>query len=583
MIFQKIKFLGHLKLWLNSLNIKYLIIFMITVAFFIIHRWFEPVVSPFIFGDESSYFNLIHDIAVFGRFNGGQYGPLYPFIGSFLFDKDHVIFSYFAIKTFNILIFCLSIIPWYLLSGFFVEEKIVRLLLCALFVFAPLSTLTTLIWAEPFYFFIYAWVWYFCAKAFHTNQRQDFFLCGLLISCLFLTKPAGLIPGISFLLTQALFLFFPSNSENANRKSSLACLLFFLAPLLTGLLGYISYNWFVSKSTAIGYATEKITVNDLADLLDNFGFYNSFLHQISYFTFSLYAVFLIVPILLVFSFRNLNVIQVRFAITILASLIGVSTLISVFFNLFEKTYHIPNDYTLANGRYLGPLYPPFILVSFWAINHSFLNTPIKRAFFLIGSVAASLLVACFSPLLSAYSMGVVNSPDVMFVARLYLSDVFPWQPSHAQSLFNAGKITIPLLLFLSSIAFFYLLQKQKTVLLLCLLITFVFYASTENKEYIRILASTAEGDSTALKYFIENKIDLKDVYFLNKNSMDSFKINFWYFRPDHGDYLKAHTLDISSLDKIATGQWIVTADIELKPPFQKRFQKHGHSLYQRGN
>lgn len=533
---------------------KLALLFGVLLCAAVIYSRTQTVIGPFLFGDEESYFSMIRTFATEQRLTTSQYGPLYPVLMSFLFDAENPQKSYEWIRLFNLLVFSLSFLPIFLLARQLKISFTESYLLALTSVLLPWSAYPALIWAEPLYYSLYCWCWYFAERALRTRENSDYLILGLFSALLILTKQLG----IAFIAGFGLVRMISAIRAWDQRKSLVRHGMIYLLPFLIPISFFIWNKMTQPTAGLMGYSNATSAIqNSLLDLILSPTFYSTIGHQLSYLIVASFGLPFICVLFFCFRWKNISYSEHHFAILILSVALAISSLISLFFNTLQQSYQIPNEPQLTNGRYLAPLIPIFLIWSYRYLQ-------IYRRFFfhkinLTLIVLMSLCVAFFSPLTSVYALGIANSPDTMFLSRIFNEIYPPWSAKTA--LEWADKFAFQLAIyFLVLVIALWTLSRFRYVYL-SILLTLSILNSDVSSRNVRYLGDVTESENKLILYLLERKIPLDQVFYDKTVTVDEFKYKFWYGIPKATEWFNSH-----SVEHEPQKGWLITSKKTTKDP-----------------
>ncbi len=242
---------------IKKLSILYIIIVLIKI----IMSYF--ISSPTGFWDEYIYIKLGRSIYYSNSLSLTQntpsqfYPPIYPFVISFLYFLKDMNLIYFGIKIINSIISTLVIIPSYLLSKEFLDEK-QAFYTTALISIIPITfSFSYYILAENLFYPLFLFSIYFIYKTLKEDSKKYHIIASIFISLSFLTKNLGLI-----LIPVYLFSYIlkkPILKEKLNLKN-------LLIGLITVLL--LISPWLIRNYLSFGHGVEGVLEDTAKDNLE---------------------------------------------------------------------------------------------------------------------------------------------------------------------------------------------------------------------------------------------------------------------------------------------------------------------------
>lgn len=507
-----------------------------------------PLGGPAIFGDELAYFEMMKTFAQTKVLTTLQYGPLYPVLGSLFYSDENVFLFYDRLRIFNTLIFSMSFAPLFFLSR---EQGIsdrVSFVLAGLCVLLPWSTLTPFIWAESLFYFLYCCGWYWALRCFKRPSKKAYLFLGLTSALLLLTKQLGIGFTVGFVVIRIFSVFVDSKLK----KNLLKDMFFFSLPHLIALTFY-AWNKLANPSAgAMGYSNATSIIQEaIFSLLISKELYITVFYQISYTFIACFALPFLIIVSCLFFPKRFNFWQNQMNILVLLVLFIVSGLISLFYNTFEQSYHIKNETFLTNGRYLAPFIPVFIISSY-ALIPNFLRKPQWKVFSLV-TFSSLILLGVFSPLKSLYSLGIANSQDTMFLSR-WLGETYPpWTEKSALEFAQTSAWTI--VFYLAAIIVVLRLAVYYRPFFLACIAYLSIMNSGVNAKNVGYLGDVGRNEHKAIRHLVENRVDLKNIYFDKSIFMLDFNWQFWFGIETARAWMKTNSIE--SYNDLPNDSWVV--------------------------
>lgn len=503
--------------------------------------------GPFIFGDELSYFDMARAFHEHGRVLTSQYMPLYPIFISFFVGVTDKLLRYDLIKLFNFVTFSALVFPLYGTAKRLGFQTKAALLFSLLFALLPWSSIVVLVWAESLFYFLFVLSFYFLVRVWTDPKLNNFILLGLSASFLFLTKQSGIVFILSFLLSYSLVAW------RFKLSNFIKYGLGFLAPMVLPVI-YVILN---KSNGAIGYSNfTGGLIKNMGPVLTNPSLITSFFHQISYLFFSSYGLYFVLVVFALFNWKKLNTIQLGISSFLFFSSILVSLMIALFNTTYEITYGIPSEVELTTGRYLAPYLAFIFLFGFT------LTSLLKSRFqFFLFCLPFVLLLGFFSPLKSAFSLGIVNAPDTMFLSQVFNS-YFPESRERAHSMAQQYSWILALSFLLFVQVLFYL--KSWPTLTLTFLLILTSLNGDQNSQNMNILSDISRAEHNLIRYMIREKIDLSDVYYEKSIWMDPYKYQFWYGEMATS-WLQKNKMELTPPD---SAKWMITNSANANSQFK---------------
>jgi hypothetical protein len=544
-----------------------------TACFLFLKNQFESISGPAIFGDESSYFEYGRNFALGKPFNSGQAAPLYPWCISWLMSPaKSILKAYSDVRFFNAFIFSLIFWPFFLLSKDFIDGFLRRILLCSMFCLLPWGTLTPLIMIESVFYFIYAIALLFIYYSFKAPSPKASLLAGTAVTLLFITKQAGIVLLISFVIAEGA----KGILEPKNRRQGIKNLFWFFVPISLGVGGYIRNRMLNPSAGAIGYASAvNVISNGFFDFVSSSQFYITFAHQISYVVVSSYLFFALFYFKSVFNLNNTEPAKKYLTIISFFTIIGLSIMTAFFFNTFGAAYSAANETKLSNGRYLAPLIPLIILIAIEYLDR--FGTQLKKIQTFIIFLFCIGFIAFFSPAWSAKPIGSTTSVDVVYLAELYKLRDHYWEPNNVERIYEASKYLFPFSWALVCGLFFLLYRYHFKKIVILFSIALCLYTRGPSVRNMLEMGAMVRPEHDFYRYLINNKIELNSVYYL-KNIVDRFKVQFWYGEDATASWMPSHEENEAAIPSLSADQYLLTGKA-YKSDMTEVFSNEVYKLY----
>jgi len=328
-------------------NLIFLVVFLILLKLGI--SFFIQV--PLGFADSFYYFeeakSFFDNPSLASIATSGTYPPFYPMLISpaFIFSDMNLVF--FFIKLIGIILSSLVIIPAYLISKEFFNEKKSIMISLIISIIPDAFIFSFYAFSENIIFTLFLFTVYFLLKSFTEKKIKWEILSGIFIGLCILTRIISifLLPVIFFLI---LIYLFRENKKMLFLRNKLLLLLALLATLLP---------WIITKIILNGFS-----------LIGIFGYTNSInkiiwtFFYIDYLIISLGIIFFILSVYLLFKYKYLNQKERLFLDLTFLSTIFVILIAANHSGAFEHY----NDYRIL-GRYISVLFPLFIILGFIAL------------------------------------------------------------------------------------------------------------------------------------------------------------------------------------------------------------------------
>jgi hypothetical protein len=388
-------------------------IFLLVTAFLL---WLTSSINgPFIFADEAEYHWLASEIYNSRKFYGHQYNPLYPLLISPTFYFNDLATHFYAIKLLNIAVYVSIIFPVYLIGRVILASKPLAILLAFIATLGPISAYSHLVWADPLYYTLICWSYYFIVRYLTREEDKDIFYAGVLIGLSFLAKQAALLLLISYYV----YIGYAAFSETRKFDKKAIGLISAGAALIV--LPWIIRNTFFGES-AIGYSSmfsvffEALKHDPLHIATE---FIRGIGYSVGYWVFVYFGAGFFLLLFAAFrSDRGGENGTVR-ASALAKIVLMHSMLLMLVSELFLVAYGKTSS---ANGRYVDVIYPVAIIVIAWAILR------LQRISLVVisgSAVVCFVLLLLFSPLTQVEAYGVVNNSGVS-ILNFFWPNQFLW-------------------------------------------------------------------------------------------------------------------------------------------------------------
>lgn len=404
--------------------------------------WLTSAINgPFIFADEAEYHWLASEIFHFHKFYGHQYNPLYPLLIAQTFYFNDLATHFYAIKLINIAVYVSIIFPVYLMGKTILSSKPLAILLAFVATLGPISAYSHLVWADPLYYTLICWSYYFIVRYLTREETKDIFYAGVFIGLSFLAKQAALFLLISYYVYVAYAAF--SGTRKLDKKA--IGLISVGAALVV--LPWIIRNTFFGES-AIGYSSmftvffAALKNNPLQIMVE---FTRGIGYSIGYWIFVYFGGGFFLLLFAAFK-SDTGSKNGTGADNPLAKIVLMhSMLLMLISELFLVAY---GKTASANGRYVDVIYPVAIIVIAWA------GLRLQRMSWVViagSALVCFVLLLLFSPLTQVEAYGVVNNSGVS-ILNFFWPDQFLWQrlnPSLSEKLILSATLTALLVSILS--------------------------------------------------------------------------------------------------------------------------------------
>lgn len=486
-----------------------LLFFNVIIFYFTYSRLIE---GPFIFGDETEYFQLAKEIVRYGKLiSTSQYNPLYPMFISFFINKNiSLSLSYELIKIFNIVAFSTMIFPVFYISLDLLKNKWMAYGMAFFVVNMPFKALSVLIWAEPLYYSLFAWcIWAYFSFANIPNTKRAIRL-GILLCLLLYTKQGGLVLTISVILGVLYEIFI---LKRVNWKTA-----FLIGGILfCGYMPWIVRNAIIGQDSVLGYTETSTYLESISNI--NL-FIRAFMYQLSYVICSLLMLFFVLFIYYVAKLKTKNIRHQSFALVVAFFVLGI-TMLSALHRMAGSIDGIKVTY----GRYLDSVFPFVIILGISSLKNKENNWLNKY------TVGVTILLAGIvfqtSPIQSVlYGYGYLNSTDLV-----YLNDIINgygnvmWDSNQDIGVYMSLILSM-ILLFLTLL--YGVLKQSYKKIYLCLLLVFMVAVGFRSEYYIYRLSCTGVPENEVAKFMIGNDIGSELVRVDSSSSYRNVISEFWF-------------------------------------------------------
>ncbi|MHB8370864.1 MAG: ArnT family glycosyltransferase [Leptospirales bacterium] len=467
--------------------------------------------GPFTFGDESEYHKLASSIFYYHKFYLHEYNPLYPLLIAPTFYFNNLIMQFYAIKLINITVYASIIFPVYLIGNALFSNKPLAILVAFIATLGPISAYSHLVWAEPLYYTLICWSYYFIVRYLTREKTKDIFFAGVFIGLSFLTKQAALFLLISYYIyvAYAAFRGIRKLDKKAIGLISVGASLF--------VLPWIIRNNFVEQKS-IGYSNlfsllfSALKNNPLQFITE---FPSDIGYSIGYWIFVYFGggFFLLLFAAFKSDMGNKNDIG---AVSSFAKIILLqSMLLMLTSELFYVGYGVIGT---ANGRYVDVIYPVAIIVIVWA---AFRLKQISREVIVGLALMCFILLLLFSPLTQLEAHAIVHDSGVS-ILNYFWPNRFIWDkfnPTFFEKLILATTLTALLV--------FMLVVRKNAIWIICL--SGLLLGITAQLQVVR-LGTTANPTNTLFLELEKQHIPIDKVKIdseLQKTSI-AYHMEFWH-------------------------------------------------------
>lgn len=513
------------------------------------HLYSRTIAGPFIFGDESTYFQLARNLAGGGGFSGHtQYGPLYPALISAFFGLPDDITTYKAVRLFNLLCFASTSVPVYLLTRQFTQRRILCLAAAGLAVLMPHGAFAYLIWAEPVYFPVLAWVFYLFFRYSRAPGVLNGALAGAAIGAAFLLKPAAIILAIAAILAEGAKIVFADGGQRrlltGNALSLLIAIIAIIAP-------WIVRNLVFSDGGPLGYPLAAMEMQSRIAEIGVPAFAAevglSVFYQISYIILGTFGFVSALGVLLLSRWRQLQPALRWTVVFLFLTLAGLIVMSAVHMTAYRVLgYHVPN------GRYYCGFFPLIFLFYFVV---AFGQESISRReviFSILSSAFSFVIIVTASPLLMVTPYSLVNNPEMAVFYTLFEGGHLVWRGLFLPSIWQR----LALGAFIGgSIGFSLLAVRVRAARLpvLCLFAGLIGFTSSQSHRFVAKIGESQTPMNRVVSHAAarqENPRIFFDSVLAGGNAQ--FVMETWTGRQE-AEYIDKVPTPLASFDTFATG------------------------------
>lgn len=408
------------------------------------------VKSPYIHGDELHYIQMAESFFDSGRFlkyghPTNVYPPLYPMqiSGAFIF-KD-IATTYTAMKIINAFISSSIIIPVWLLSRNFLNEK-ESITLAIMTVIVPgFVVYSSVIMSENLFYPLFIFTIYLIYASVTKNDIKMDILCGFSIGLCYLTKITGIVVFITFVIVLLLEIVLKTKKDakikrsQQNPKNRIKYHVAFAKHVIYELIkkkwavflaaGLTVLPWLIRNALHFGFSLRGIIgrYSDEIEVLNTIDFsIITYLYYVlthfSYLTIATGIIFFATSMLLLCAFLNKK--QSSEKSNDLLIFVTMSWILCVLL-ILVSSYHVcitsitHEGYHRIQGRYIDPVLPLFLIMGFTGLKHIFKEHRSDYAQYFHKSLFASLIICsvllAFSPLSFLHAQAITSAPDILFL------------------------------------------------------------------------------------------------------------------------------------------------------------------------
>lgn len=513
------------------------------------HLYSRSIAGPFVFGDESTYFQLARNLAAGGGFSGHtQYGPLYPAMISAFFGLPDDITTYKAVRLFNLLCFASTSLPVYLLARQFTEHRILCLAAGGMAVLMPYGAFAYMIWAEPLYFPTLAWVFYLFFRHSQVPGIVNGVLAGAAIGAAFLLKPAAITLAIAVILVEGAKIVLAGTDRRQLFNRGTLPLLISIGVIITP---WIIRNLLVTEGGPLGYPLaamemkSRIVEIGVPTFTAEVGI--SVFYQLSYIILGTFGFVSVLGVLLLSRWRRLSP-ALRWSVCFLfLAMSGLIALSAVHMTAYRVLgYHVPN------GRYYCGFFL-FLFMFYFAIafgQGAFSRKEIILS--VLAGVSSFIVIVAASPLLMVTPYSLVNNPELAVFHTLFEGGQLIWRSIFTPSIWQRFTLGV---FIIASIGLSLLAARLPAARLpvLCLSASLLAFAGSQSHRFVVKLGASQAPINQVVSYAATRQ-ETPRIFFDStlKGGNAQFVMEMWTGRQET-KYIDKPSMSSVSIDTSLTG------------------------------
>lgn len=481
------------------------------------------VQGPFIFFDESTYFQLGYNIHNNWSYSGHtDYNPLYPLLISIPFVLKNLYLVYWAIRIINALAFASILFPLYFICSKFFSKRM-SLVISAVALLLPWNVMTSQVMAESLFFPLYAWCIFFYINFIEKKDTKSSIMLGTSLGLLFLTKQAPTIILVMSITLSLVYNFIKSKKLYLEKKSLKHYIYIYIILLILS-VPWMIRNMFTKNASLLGYS--RFTDKFFAYNLFSFELIEIMLNHVSYLIFATYFIFIFIFVIKIIYPGGFDTRMRSFSIVILLNTLGLLMLLTVFlFSLRKESAGV-----LTAGRYMTNMVPYIGMIGVYGLTKLRI-TRSRLIVMILLSVFFFIILFFFSPLAALGAGSTFDNPDTSVLNQVFLSGKINYVFIREYSAINSLIISsIPFIFSWLIILLRYLnLKEIKYNYFIMLLIPLIICSSIAASHNVAMVSS-ATKDLNQIYMHIANKQDLDaPIVYDNeiKSEMNNIVNSFW--------------------------------------------------------
>jgi hypothetical protein len=491
-----------------------LVWFLLTTLFIgltIILIWLGGSINgPFIFADEAEYHWLASELYHFKKFHATQYNPLYPLLIAPTFYLNDLATQFFAIKIINQVVFLSIIFPAYLIARDLLVSKSYAILLAVVVALAPIGSYSHMVWADPLYYTLICWGYYFLIRYLMRENIKDIFYTGVFIGLGFLAKQAALF----FLIS--IYVYVAYAAVSGTKKFDWKAFVSLTIGVAMIALPWLIKNVFLGESV-VGYSGTfslffEALKNDPQHLVGEF--FLGIGYSVTYLFFIYFGAGFFLLLFAAFKKDRRNE-NDNVVVSTLAKIVLLHTfLLMVVSELLFVPY---GNHSSAIGRYIDVIYPVAIIVITWVLMR---QARFNQVFIISTAVICFFLLLLFSPLTQVKAFAVTTNSGVSILSFFWSE--FLWD-SPSLSPYNKITLSTAMTALLVSI----LMLRKNAIWIICLFSLLLGLGA--HLFAISVGETTVQSNQVFLElekaHFTIDEIAIDSAL---DNGSTSYRIKFWH-------------------------------------------------------